>query len=61
MKVKDLIKSLESHDPEKTIVMKNLYRCSRDPDYVMRKIRSYSWNDQVIIDGYERVVIKNEN
>ena len=61
MKVKDLIKSLESYDPEKTIVMKNLYRCSQDPDYDMSKIRAYGWNNQVIIDGYDRVVIKNEN
>lgn len=61
MKVKDLIKSLKSHDPEKTIVMKNLYKSSHDPDYVMKKIRTYSWGGKIIIDGYDRVVMKNEN
>ena len=56
MKVKDLIKSLEVFDPDDTIVMKNLYKSSHDPDYTLTKIRAYRWQGRIVVDGYEKVL-----
>ena len=58
MKVKDLIKCLETQDPEDEIVMKNLYCNPLEPTYVMKKIRAYKWKNKVVIDGYDRQVEK---
>lgn len=54
MKVRDLIKSLKSQNPEDEIVMKNLYCNQHEPAYVMKNIRVYKRNSEVIIDGYTR-------
>lgn len=56
MKVKDLIKSLEAFSPDDTIVMRNLYKSSHDPDYTLIKIRAYKWKGRIVIDGYEKVL-----
>lgn len=52
MKVKDLIKNLEAQNPNDEVVMKNLYANPLEPSYVMKKIRTYKWKNQVVIDGY---------
>ena len=57
MKVKDLIKMLETQAPNETIVMKNLYANPLESPYVMKKIRVYKHKDKVIIDGYERCTV----
>ena len=54
MKVKDLIRNLESQNLEDEVVMKNLYCNSSEPAYVMKKIRVYKWNGEVVVDGYGR-------
>ena len=54
MKVKNLIKALESQDPEDEIVMKNLYCNHHESAYVMKNVRVYKWKNEVIIDGYNR-------
>mgnify|MGYP001227380798 CR=1 FL=1 len=51
MKVSDVMKSLEKMDPESEIVLKHLYA---SPKVVMTKIRVYSWEGRVVIDGYQR-------
>lgn len=55
MKVRDLIKNLEMQDPNDEIVMKHLYTNPLETPYVMKKIRTYKWKNQVVIDGYERL------
>tara|TARA_R110002060_G_scaffold15376_14_gene21481 strand:- start:1923 stop:2105 length:183 start_codon:yes stop_codon:yes gene_type:complete len=52
MKVKDLIKSLESQNPEDEVVMKNLYCNQHEHAYVMKNIRVYKWKGEVMVDGY---------
>lgn len=59
MKVKDLLKSLEGYNPEDEIVMKNLYANPLEPDYVMTRIRTYKHKESVVIDGYEKRLVKN--
>ena len=54
MKVKDLLKSLSSYDPEEEIVMKNLYANPLEPSYCLSKIRVYKWGGRIIVDGYEK-------
>ena len=54
MKVKDLIKSLSSQNPEDEVVLKNLYANPLEPSYVLQKIRVYKWGDQVMVDGYDK-------
>ncbi len=49
VKVKDLIKQLENHDPESDIVLKE--RDGRDVHH-HRNIRAYFWQGRVQIDGY---------
>lgn len=49
MKVKDLIKQLENHNPESDIVLKE--RDGRDVHH-HRNIRAYFWQGRVQIDGY---------
>lgn len=61
MKVKDLMDTLKTQNPDDEIVMKNLYCNPVEPRYVMKKIRVYKWKERVIIDGYDKVVIENEN
>ncbi len=58
MKVKDVIKNLESYNPEAEIVLRPLYQNPLEPTYIMKKIRSYTQQDIVIIDGYEKEVIR---
>ena len=58
MKVKDLILKLKSQNPESEVVMKNLYSNPLEPSYVMKEIRAYEWRDRVVIDGYDRQVVK---
>ena len=49
MKVKDLIKQLEDHNPESDVVLKE-----RDGRVIRhhRDIRAYFWQGRVQIDGY---------
>ena len=54
MKVKDLIKQLQQLEPEETIVMKNLQANPLEDPYVLLDIRAYSYNGQVLIDGYNK-------
>ena len=56
MKVKDLIKSLEAQNPEDVVVMKNLYSNPLEPSYVMKKLRVYKYNGEVVVDGYDREI-----
>ena len=56
MKVKDLIKNLDYLDPESEIVLRPLYQNPLGPTYVMKKIRAYTYQDRVIIDGYEKEI-----
>ena len=54
MKVKDLMKSLSYLNQESDIVLRPLYQNPLEPTYVMKKIRAYTYNDRVIIDGYDK-------
>jgi len=54
MKVKELIGMLASQNPEDKIVMKNLYCNQHESSYVMKKIRVYNWEGEVVVDGYDR-------
>jgi len=56
MKVKDLIDRLQQQNPEDEVVLKNLYANPLEPSYVLTKIRTYKWGEQVIIDGYDKKV-----
>lgn len=51
MKVRDLMKSLESVNPDSEVVLKHLYT---SPEVIMTKIRVYSYHGRVYVDGYER-------
>jgi hypothetical protein len=58
MKVSDVIKSLETMDPDSEIVLKHLYT---SPEVVMKKIRVYPYHNRVYIDGYDRETKDHEN
>jgi len=49
VKVKDLIKQLENHNPEADIVLKE--NDGRDKNY-HRQIRAYFWKGRVLVDGF---------
>ena len=58
MKVKDLIEKLSCMNPNDDVVLKHLYS---SPEVIMKKIRVYSWEDRIIIDGYEKEALGAEN
>ena len=58
MKIKDLIKSLGDHDPEAEVVFRPLYQNPLEPKYVMKRVRAYIHGGRVVIDGYDREVIR---
>tara|TARA_A100000164_G_scaffold237484_1_gene210902 strand:- start:649 stop:831 length:183 start_codon:yes stop_codon:yes gene_type:complete len=53
MKVRDLMKSLSTMDPDSEVVLKHLYT---SPEVVMKKIRVYPYHGRVYVDGYEREI-----
>ena len=52
MKVKDLIRKLENHDPESDIFL--VENDGRDTHH-HRNIRAFAWNGRVQIDGHDPV------
>ena len=57
MKVSEVMKSLETMDPDSEIVLKHLYTC---PEVIMKKIRVYRYHGRVYIDGYEKEKQRHE-
>tara|TARA_B100000131_G_scaffold268081_1_gene266698 strand:- start:17352 stop:17525 length:174 start_codon:yes stop_codon:yes gene_type:complete len=55
MKVSDVMRSLETMNPDAEVVLKHLYT---QPEVIMTKIRVYHLGDRVVIDGYEREAVK---
>lgn len=51
MKVREVMKSLKSMDPDAEIVLKHLYTY---PTVIMKRIRIYPYKGRVYIDGYEK-------
>lgn len=51
MKVRDLMKSLATQNPDADVVLKHLYT---NPEVVMTKIRVYKWRERVVVDGYDQ-------
>ena len=51
MKVKELIKALQSMNPEDEIVLHHLYT---SPPVIMKTIRVFEWKGRVMLDGFNQ-------